>query len=199
MSSDDEFKDTYGDIAEETSEPLEIESTDTTKATMPDENESKPNKSISRSMTTHLGLLKSKVDELRTFMDDRETVQAIHDLEIEEIQSMSNWIKAKASRITAQWEEFLETDYDEDERARAESTYNKCEDLVSKIKNRACKFIREKSGTAQAVTPTPVSQASSYMGPPRTNDMLKPKKPLDENMTLEAALHWFKTYKNHWS
>ena len=75
MSSDDEFKDTYGDIAEETSEPLEIESTDTTKATMPDENESKPNKSISRSLTTHLGLLKSKVDELRTYMDDRETAR----------------------------------------------------------------------------------------------------------------------------
>ena len=27
--------------------------------------------------------------------------------------------------------------------------------------------------------------------------MLKPKKPLEENMSLETALHWFKTYKNH--
>ena len=27
--------------------------------------------------------------------------------------------------------------------------------------------------------------------------MLKPKKLLEENMSLEAALHWFKTYKNH--
>ena len=27
--------------------------------------------------------------------------------------------------------------------------------------------------------------------------MLKPKKPLEEKMSLEAALHWFRTYKNH--
>ena len=67
-SSDNEFEDPYNISSEETVGPLEIESTDTTKATMPDENESKPNKSISRSMTTHLGLLKSKVDELRTYL-----------------------------------------------------------------------------------------------------------------------------------
>ena len=119
-SSDNEFEDPYNISSEETVGPLEIESTDTIKATMPDENESKPKKSISRSLTTHLGLLKSKVGELRTYMDNRETVQTIHDLEIEEIQSMSNWIKAKASKILTQWEDFLETNYDEDEHARAE-------------------------------------------------------------------------------
>ena len=144
-SSNDEFEDPYNDISNEgTAGPLEIESTDTIQGTMPDENGSKPNKSISRSLSTHLGLLKSKVGELRTYMDNREAVQTIHDLEIEEIQSMSNWIKAKASKILTQWEDFLETNYDEDEHARAEPTYNECEDLSSKIRVRADKFIRER-------------------------------------------------------
>lgn len=85
MSSNSDNEEPYNISSEDTVGPLEIESTDTIKATMPDENESKPKKSISRSLTTHLGLLKSKVGELRTYMDNRETVQTIHDLEIEEI------------------------------------------------------------------------------------------------------------------
>ena len=195
MSSDNEFEDPYNISSEEAVGPLEVENTDTIQAEMPSGNE---NKSICKSLSTHLGLLKSKISELRNYLDSWEAVQNVDDHVIEYIQSKSNWIEAKASKITTQWEEFLETDYDDDELARAEPTYNECEDLSSKIRVRADKFIHEKkSRTAQAVASTLVSQASSYIGPPRTNDMLKPKKPLDENMTLEAALHWFKTYKNH--
>ena len=57
-SSDNEFEDPYNISSEESVGPLEIESTDTNKATMPDENESKPKKSICKSLTTHLNLLK---------------------------------------------------------------------------------------------------------------------------------------------
>ena len=138
MSSDNEFEDPYNISSEEVVGPLEVENTDTIQAKMPSGNE---NKSICKSLSTHLGLLKSKVGELRTYMDNREAVQTIDDLEIEEIQSMSNWIKAKASKILTQWEDFLETNYDEDEHARAEPTYNECEDLSSKIRVRADKFI----------------------------------------------------------
>ena len=41
-SSDNEFEDPYNISSEETIGPLEVESTDTNKATMPDENENKP-------------------------------------------------------------------------------------------------------------------------------------------------------------
>ena len=163
MSSDNEFEDPYNISSEENVGPLEIESTGTIQSTMPDENESKPNKSISRSLSTHLGLLKSKIGELRNYLDSWEAVKNVDDHVIEYIQSKSNWIEAKASKITTQWEEFLETDYDDDELARAEPTYNECGDLSSKIRDRADKFIREKkSRTAQAVTSTLVNQASSY-------------------------------------
>ena len=91
----------------------------------------------------------------------------------------------------------MDTDYDEAEHTRTEPIYMECDDLSSKIRDRADTFIREKrSRTAQAASGQ-VIQTSSYNGPPRTNDMLKPKKLLEENMSLEAALHWFKTYKNH--
>ena len=173
MSSDNEFEDPYNISSEEAVGPLEVENTDTIQAEMPSGNE---NKSICKSLSTHLGLLKSKVSELRTYLDDREAAQTIDDHEIEYIQSKSNWIEAKAGKILTQWEDFLETNYDEDEHARAESTYNECEDLSSKIRSRADKVIREKrSRTAQAAS-TPVIQSSGYNGPPRTNDMLKPKK-----------------------
>ena len=199
MSSDDEFEDTYGDIADEKAvEPLEVENTAIIQATMPSGNENKPNKSICKALSTHLGLLKHKVSEISTYLDDREAVQTIGDHEIDTIQLRSNWIEAKSNKILAQWEDFLDTDYDEAEHARAEPTYNECDDLSSRIRNRADKFIREKgSRTAQSASSGQVIQTSSYNGPPRTNDMLKPKKLLEENMSLEAALHWFKTYKNH--
>ena len=82
MSSDNEFEDPYNISSKETVGPLEIESTDTIQGTMPDENESKPNKSISRSLSTHLGLLKSKVGELRTYLDSWEADQTIDDLSL---------------------------------------------------------------------------------------------------------------------
>ena len=72
MSSDDEFEDTYGDIADEKAvEPLEVENTAIIQATMPNDNENKPNKSICKSLSTHLGLLKSRVNELSTWMTVR--------------------------------------------------------------------------------------------------------------------------------
>ena len=78
MSSDDDFEDTYDDITdEEAVGPLEIENTDIIQATMPNDNENKPNKSICKSLSTHLGLLKSRVNELSTFLDEREARQTI--------------------------------------------------------------------------------------------------------------------------
>ena len=87
MSSNDEFEDPYNDISnEEAVGPLEVENTDTIQATMPSENESKPNKSICKSLSTHLGLLKSRVNELSTFLDEREARQSIVDDEVESIR-----------------------------------------------------------------------------------------------------------------
>ena len=197
MSSDDEFEDPYDGIAsEEAVGPLEIENTAIIQATMPSGNENKPNKSICKALTTHLGLLKRKVAELDAYLDGSEANQAVGDHEIDTIQLKARWIETKFNKILAQWEEFSDTDYDEDEHIWAEPVYNECDELSSKIRRRVDTFITKAPRTAQAA-PGPVIQTSSYDGPPRTNDMLKPKKLLEENMSLEAALHWFKTYKNH--
>ena len=197
MSSDDEFEDTYDGIAdEEAVEPLEVESTATIQATMPNGNENKPTKSICKALTTHLSLLKGRVAELDTYLDDREANQTIDDHEIDTIQLKARWIEAKFNKILAQWEDFLDTDYDDAEHDRAEPIYKECGELSSKIRRRVDTFIKKAPRAAQAAS-GPVIQTSSYSGPPRTNDMLKPKKLLEENMSLETALHWFKTYKNH--
>ena len=118
-SSNDEFEDPYNDISnKEAAGPLEVENTDTIQATMPSENESKPNKSICRSLSTHLGLLKSRVNELSTFLDEREARQTIVEDEAESIRQMARWIESKFSKILNQWEEFLETEYDDTEHDR---------------------------------------------------------------------------------
>ena len=84
MSSDDEFEDPYNDISsEEAVWPLEVENTAIIQATMPSGNENKPTKSICKSLTTHLNLLKGRVNELSTYLDDREDVQTIVDDEIQ--------------------------------------------------------------------------------------------------------------------
>ena len=142
MSSDDEFKDTYGDISEEeASEPLEIENTDTIHATMPSGNESKPAKSICKSLTTHLNLLKDRVSELSTYLDVRESNQAVGDHEIDSIKLKSDWIEQKFNKILAQWEDYLDTDYDDAEHDRAEPIYKECGELSAKIRCRADTFI----------------------------------------------------------
>ena len=65
MSSDDEFEDPYNDISsEEAVGPLEVKNTDIIQATMPSGNKNKPTKSICKSLTTHLNLLKDRVSEL---------------------------------------------------------------------------------------------------------------------------------------
>ena len=175
MNSDDEFKDTYGDISEEeASEPLEIENTDTIQAIMPSGNENKPNKSICKALTTHLNLLKGRVSELNAYLDDSEADQTVSDQEIDTIQQKATWIEAKFNKILAQWEDFLDTEYDDTEHDRAEPIYNECDELSSKIRRRVDTFIK-KAPRAQASL-GPVIQTSSYSGPPRTNDMLKPKK-----------------------
>ena len=162
---------------------------------MPSGNENKPNKSICKALTTHLNLLKGRVSELNAYLDDSEADQTVSDQEIDTIQQKATWIEAKFNKILAQWEDFLDTEYDDAEHDRAEPIYNECDELSSKIRRRVDTFIK-KAPRAQASL-GPVIQTSSYSGPPRTNDMLKPKKLLEENMSLEAALHWFKTYKNH--
>ena len=195
MSSDDEFEDTYDGIAEEEAvEPLEVEGS----ATMPSGNENKPTKSICKALTTHLSLLKHKVSELSTYLDGREAVQAIDDHEIDTIQLKAGWIETKFNKILTQWEDYLDTDHDDAEYDRAEPIFKECGELSAKIRSRADAFITKTPRAVQATASGPTIQTSSYHGPPRTNDMLKPKKQLDENMSLEAALHWFKTYKNHW-
>ena len=99
MSSDDEFEDPYDDIAsEEAVGPLEIVNTAIIQATMPSGNENKT-KSICKSLTTHLNLLKGRVNELSTYLDNREAVQTISDQEIDSIQLMARWIETKFRKI----------------------------------------------------------------------------------------------------
>ena len=191
-SDDEQFEDTYDSIAadEEAIEPLEVENATVIQSTMPGEDENKPPKpkSIFKAMTTHLSLLKHKVTELDTYLDGSEADQTVGDHEIDTIQLKAAWIETKSNKILTQWEEFLDTDYDDTEYSRTEPIYMECDNLSSRIRRRVDTFIKKAPRTPQ-VASGQVIQTPSYNGPPRTNDMLKPRKLLEENMSLEAALH----------
>ena len=169
MSSDDEqFEDTYDSIAEEEAiEPLEAEGAATIQSTMPSGDENKPPKSIFKAMKTHLSLLKGRVAELNAYLDDSEADQTVSDQEIDTIQQKATWIEAKFNKILAQWEDFLDTEYDDAEHDRAEPIYNECDELSSKIRRRVDTFITKAPRAAQAASGQ-VIQTSSYNGPPRT-------------------------------
>ena len=87
MSSDDEhFEDTYDSIAEEeATEPLEAEGAAAIQSTMPGD-ENKPPKSIFKALTTHLSLLKGRVAELDTYLDNRGARQTVDDREVDTIE-----------------------------------------------------------------------------------------------------------------
>ena len=155
MNSDDKrFEDTYDSIAEEEAiEPLEAEGAAAIQSTMPGGDENKPPKSIFKAMTTHLSLLKGRVAELDTYLDNRGACQTVDDREIDTIELKAGWIETKFNKILTQWEEFLDTDYDEAEHTKAEPIYNECDELSSKVRDRADTFIHEKrSRTAQAAS-----------------------------------------------
>ena len=109
-------------------------------------NESKPTKSICKSLTTHLNLLKDRVSELSAYLDDSEADQTVSDQEIDTIQIKARWIEDKFNKILTQWEDYLETNYDDDEHDRAEPTYKECGELSSKIRRRVDTFLKKHQG-----------------------------------------------------
>ena len=66
-----------------------------------------------KAMTTHLSLLKDRVTELNTYLDNRGAVQTVDDHEINTIELKAGWIETKFNKILTQWDGFLDTDYDE--------------------------------------------------------------------------------------
>ena len=116
-SDDEQFEDTYDSIAadeEEAIEPLEVKNAAIIQSTMPGEDEKPPKpKSIFKAMTSHLSLLKGRVSELNTYLDDRKAAQTVDDHVINTIELKAGWIETKFNKIITQWEEFLDTDYDE--------------------------------------------------------------------------------------
>ena len=117
----------------------------------------------------------SDFESKSTYLDVREADQTVADHEIDTIQLKAGWIETKSNKILTQWEGFLDTDYDDAEYSRTEPIYNECDNLSSKIRCRVDTFIKKAPRTAQ-VASGQVVQTPSYNGPPRTNDMLKPKK-----------------------
>ena len=112
-SDDEQFEDTYDSIAaeeEEAIEPLEAEGAAIIRSTMPGEDEKPKPKSIFKAMTSHLSLLKGRVTELNTYLDDRGARQTVGDHEINTIELKAGWIETKFNKIITQWEEFLDTD-----------------------------------------------------------------------------------------
>ena len=78
---------------------------------------------------------------------------------------------------------------------KCKSDYNEAEKIHESILNGSRHVLSRPRATApNAVQPTTTATSS---GPPKIVDTLKPRSPLNEEMTLEEAQLWFKNYKAH--
>ena len=157
-------------------------------------------------MQGHLSHVTWRSKNLDKLMADRNKYPAITDHDIETFKELIVDFKTNFKRMVDKWKVLEFEDFELDgEHDQCESIFIGAEDISDKIIASMSKFIHwfrpptpiQAQPIQSASGQTTTSATPVYTGPPRTNDMLKPKKLLEEEMSLEAALHWFRTYKNH--
>ena len=155
-----------------------------------------------KTLQGHISHVTRRSRAIDKFMEDRRDHTAVTDNDIDNLKELVVEFKSKFKNMEDKWEAFEFTDALEGEHERCESVFNKAEEMYNKILANTGRFmewfIPPLPVQSQPIQSTPLqANAPTYAGPPKTNDMLKTKKPLEEKTSLEAALYWFRAYKNH--
>ena len=82
---------------------------------------------------------------------------------------------------------------DDNEREKCEGDYNEAVKIHKAAMDAAEKALEKIRPTSSTEVPQPPSPS----GPPKIVDTLKPKEALSEEMNLEEANQWFKSYRAH--
>ena len=159
----------------------------------------KPEKNVSatRSMGTRLGKLKSAVTDLEEVLNKLKVKPSILEVEASHIQKLEQVVTKRFDSIDDKWEELEdEGDFaDEHERGKCQSDYNEAKTIHKSAMNASREILSQpRAPTSNVTQPTTTATPS---GSSKIVDTLKPRCPLNEEMTLEEAQHWFKNYKAH--
>ena len=158
----------------------------------------KPEKNVSatRSMGTRLGKLKSAVTDLEEVLNELKVKPSILEVEASHVQKLEQVVTKRFKSIDDKWEELEdEGDFaDEHERGKCQSDFNE----AKTIHKGALIASRQVLSQPREATPNAnQSTTTAPSGPSKIVDTLKPRYPLNEEMTLEEAQFWFKNYKAH--
>ena len=150
--------------------------------------------SATRSMGTLLGMLKKKITNLEEYIEEFRACQDITDDNITTLKKLRDDVESRFIKTEDRWDALVEQDEfkDDGEREKCEGDYNEAEKL-HKAAMAAARKALEKTRPSGTGDPQPASPS----GPPKIVDTLKPKEPLSEEMNLEEANQWFKSYRAH--
>ena len=151
-------------------------------------------KSATRSMGTFLGMLKKKITNLEGYIEELKVCQDVTDDKITRLKELRDDVKTRFIKTEDRWDTLVEQDEfkDDGEREKCEGDYNEAEKL-----HKAAMAAAEKALEKVRPSSTGAPQPTSPSGPPKIVDTLKPKEPLSEEMNLEEANQWFKSYRAH--
>ena len=153
------------------------------------------NVSATRSMGTRLGMLRSAVADLEELLNELKDKQSILEEEASEIQMLKQTVIKRFESVADKWVQLDDEDnfVDENERGKCQSDYDEAKKIHKSAMNASRQVTsRPREATSNATQPTITATPS---GPSKIVDTLKPRCPLNEEMTLEEAQLWF---KNHW-
>ena len=159
----------------------------------------KPEKNVSatRSMGTRLGMLKAAVANLEEVLDELRPKPAILEVEASHVQKLEQAVIKRFESVADKWVELDDEDNFADgaEREKCQSDYNEAERIHKSAMNASREILSQPRAPTSNVTQSTTTATPS--GPSKIVDTLKPRCPLNEEMTLEEAQLWFKNYKAH--
>ena len=148
-------------------------------------------------MGTRLGKLRSTVADLEKLLNELKDKPSILEAEVSDIQRLKQAVTKRFESIDDKWEELEDEDNfaDEAEREKCQSDYDDAKKTHKSILNSSRHVLSKPRATTPNVAQS--TTTATFSGPPRIVDTLKPKNPLNKEMTLEEAQLWFKNYRAH--
>ena len=148
-------------------------------------------KNPTRSMTSYRTYCEKRAKKIDDFLHANPNPNA---KDLQELEKLNSDLEDQLKRMQVAWESMM-ADVEEDVFKVLDEMLDKVSEDVAKTFAHSKKVVSEKSATPNVVQSTTTTATSS--GPPKIVDTLKPKSPLNEEMTLEEAQLWFKNYRAH--
>ena len=147
-----------------------------------------------RSMNSFLQLVKARAGEVEELLNTIPSGSRTSSRVITWIEDLEKKFKAQWDRLEDKYANILEeSDLEEKDEDEVKTIYGKAKDIFNKSKANLERVLdahdQVQANPAQGSNQVPTRKS------PKIEELLKPKEPLSETMSLEEAEHWIKKYK----